>query len=243
MKSTFKSRNHICMKGDIIMNNTALKVGYWAAVNAVVAFVAYVVCFMAILFTKPIFVWTNFDDFIRIAQTSNQNFKHIAMVLMIVYGACYVIQLCSIEEIAEPSKKYYAKIAELFGTGFFVLIGINYFIQISAVRMQIKAGQTNGLEQFIQANPISAISAVNMLGWTVFFGLSCIFLALAFGSNKIEKIIKYAFFANGLMMLIGAIAYIFNVTILLFLCMYPGMGAAVITATIPLCKMFKDLQH
>lgn len=38
---------------------------------------------------------------------------------MIVYGACYVIQLCSIEEIAEASKKYYAKIAKLFGTGFF----------------------------------------------------------------------------------------------------------------------------
>ncbi len=46
---------------------------------------------------------------------------------------------------------------------FFVLIGINYFIQISAVRLQIKAGQTNGLGQFIQANPVSVFSAINML--------------------------------------------------------------------------------
>jgi len=225
------------------MNNTALKVGYWAAVIAVVAFVAYVVCFVAILLTNPIFVWTNFDDYIKIAQTSNQAFKHISMVFMIVYGACFVIQLSSIEEIIETSKKYYAKIAELFGVGFFVLIGINYFIQLSAVRLQVKAGQTNGLEQFVQANPISAFSAVNMLGWTVFFGLSCIFIALALGSTKIEKIIKYAFFANGFMMISSAIAYILDVTILLFLCMYPGMGAAVMTATISLCKMFKDLKQ
>ena len=100
---------------------------------------------------------------------------------MIVYGACFAIQICSIEEIADLSKKYYVKLGELFALGFFVLIGINYFIQISTVRMNIDAGQTHGLEQFVQVNPISAIAAINMLGWTVFFGLSCFFVSFAFG--------------------------------------------------------------
>lgn len=223
------------------MNIAALKAGYWAAVISIAAFVAYTICFIIILCIDPIFVWTNFEDYIQTLQASNQVFKHIAMVFMIVYGACFVVQLCSIEEIAEPSKKFYAKISELFGTGFYVLIGTNYFIQISAVRMQIIVGQTNGLEQFVQANPISAFSAINMLGWTVFFGLSCLFAAMAFGNTKTEKIIKYAFFANGIMMLITAMAYIFDIVIVVFLCMYIGMGVAVLTATLPLCKLFKSL--
>lgn len=225
------------------MNNIALKVGYWAAVIAVVAFVVYTVCFVAILFVNPIFLWTNFENYIKAVQTTNQTFKHIAMIFMMVYGACFVIQLSCIEEFAELSKKYYAKIAELFGIGFFALIGINYFVQISTVRMQINAGQTKGLEQFIQANPISAMAAINMLGWTIFFGLSCIFAALAFGKTKVEKIIKYAFLVNGIMMLLGAVGYLFNIAIIVFLFVNIGMGVAILTATIYLCKLFKNLQH
>ncbi|MDD3705708.1 MAG: hypothetical protein PHC45_06585 [Clostridiaceae bacterium] len=224
------------------MNKKALNVGYWSAVIAVIAFAAYTICFIAILLVNPVFIWTNFETYVKAVQTTNQTFKHIAMLLMILYGACFVIQLCSIEEITELSKKYYAKIAELFGIGFFALIGINYFIQISVVRMQIKSGQTNGLEQFIQANPISGIAAINMLGWTIFFGLSCIFVAWAFGNTKIERIIKYAFLSNGIMMLTSAIGYLFDIVIIVFLFMNIGMGVTILTATIYLSKLFRNIQ-
>jgi len=223
------------------MNKNALNFGYWSAVIAALAFVAYTICFIAILLVNPVFIWTDFETYIKAAQTTNQTFKHIAMLFMILYGACFVIHLCSIEEIAESSKKYFARIAELFGIGFFALIGINYFIQISAVRMQINSGQTNGLEQFIQANPISGIAAVNMLGWTVFFGLSCIFAALVFGNTSTEKIIKYAFLAIGIMMFTSAVGYLFDIAVLIFLCMNIGMGAAVLTAEIYLSKLFKSI--
>ena len=120
------------------------------------------------------------------------------------------------------------------------MIGINYFIQISAARMQIKSGQINGLEKFIQANPISGIAAVNMLGWTVFFGLSCIFAAWAFGNTRTERIIKYAFLSNGVMILTSAVGYMFDIVIIVFLFMNIGMGAAVLTAEIYLSKLFKS---
>jgi len=225
------------------MNKTAMRAGYWSAIIAIVAFVAYIICFIAILIMEPVFIWTNMENYLSTVQTSNQFFKHIAMAFMIVFGVCYVIQLCSIEEIADASRKYYALLAELFGTGFIVLISINYFLQIGAVRLQINAGQTNGLEQFVQGNPLSVTSAINMLGWTVFFGLSCLFVAFALGNTRREKIIKYAFLANGWMMLVSAIAYILDIKIILILTMYLGMGAAILTAEIALCKLFKDLQY
>jgi hypothetical protein len=222
------------------MNKIALKAGYWASVVAVVAFVAYTVCFIGILLVNPLFIWTNFENYIVSAQTTNQIVKHIAMIFMIVYGACFIIQLCSIEEIAKGPKKYYAKLGELFGIGFFTLICINYFVQISTVRMQIDIGQTNGLEQFIQANPISGMAAINMLGWTIFFGLSCIFAALALDSAKIEKVIKYALLANGAMMFIGVTGYLLDKAVIVFLCMNLGMGATILIATVFLCKLFKN---
>ena len=81
-----------------------------------------------------------------------------------------------------------------------------------------------------------------MLGWTIFFGLSCIFVAWAFGNTRIERIIKYAFLANGAMMLITAIGYLFDIAIIVFLFMNIGMGVAVLTATIYLSKLFKNIQ-
>ncbi|HHT48017.1 MAG TPA: hypothetical protein GXZ98_01815 [Firmicutes bacterium] len=105
--------------------------------------------------------------------------------------------------------------------------------------MQIDSGQTSGLEQFIQANPISAMAAINMLGWTVFFGLACIFAGLALGDIKIEKVSKYAFLANGVMMFTGAIGYLFDQSVVVFLCMNLGMSSAILIATIPLCYLFK----
>lgn len=224
------------------MNTKILKFGYWSSVIALLSFIIYIVCFIAILFVNPLFTWTNFEEYIRTSQTSNQAFKHIAMFFMIVYGACFVAQICSINEIVDSSKRFYVKLSELFGLGFFVLIDINYFIQISSVRLQINMNQTRGLEQFIQADPYSGISAVNMLGWTIFFGLSCIFVSLAFGNTNLEKVIKYAFLANGIMMLLGAVGYVFNIIVLTFFCMYLGMGATIFAATIPLCRLFRNLQ-
>ncbi|MGI6537921.1 MAG: hypothetical protein ACOX22_06230 [Caldicoprobacterales bacterium] len=221
------------------MNRIALKAGYISSVIGIATFVLYTFCFIAILVVNPIFIWTNFENYIMSVQTTNQIFKHIAMFLMIVYGVCFLIQVCSISEIAVKAKKYFAKLAELFGIGFLTLISINYFVQLTTVRMQVYTGQTDGLEQFIQANPVSGMAAINMLGWTIFFGLSCIFAGLALGNTKIEKVIKYAFLSNGVMMFLGLIGYLFDISVVVFLCMNLGMGSAILIATIPLCYLFK----
>jgi len=90
-------------------------------------------------------------------------------------------------------------------------------------------------------NTISGIAAVNMLGWTIFFGLSCIFAAWVFGNTRIERIIKCALLANGIMMFSSAVGYLFDIAVLIFLCMNIGMGAAVLTAEIYLSKLFKNI--
>lgn len=116
------------------MNRIALKAGYLASVIGIATFVLYTFCFIGILVVNPLFIWTNLENYIRSVQITNQIFKHIAMFLMILYGVCFIIQVCSIGEIADRTRKYYARLAELFGIGFLTLISINYFVQLSTVR-------------------------------------------------------------------------------------------------------------
>lgn len=224
------------------MNTKALTMGYYSAGAAAISFIAYTVCFAAILWVNPLFVWTNYENYIQAMQTTNQTFKHIAMFFMLVFGASYVILLCSIGEIVETSRKYYAKIGQHFGVGFFTLIGINYFVQVTAVRLQISADQVVGLEQFVQENPISVLAAINMLGWTVFFGLSSVFLSLSLQNVGKEKGVRRWFMANGVIMGISGVAYAFDISIVVFLGMFIGMGVAVLLSTLCACRLFKSLK-
>jgi uncharacterized membrane protein len=83
--------------------------------------------------------------------------------------------------------------------------------------LQIEEGITEGLSQFVQSFPISGIAAINMLGWTVFFYFSSIFVGFAFLGGKLEKFIKFIFIANAVNSLLGGIGYTFVIFSLIFL--------------------------
>jgi hypothetical protein len=62
-------------------------------------------------------------------------------------------------------------------------VGMHDFRQITAVRLNVVAGRVEGLEHFVQANPYSILSAINMLGWSVFLGLASLFVGPVFSSE------------------------------------------------------------
>jgi hypothetical protein len=223
------------------MNRSSIQLGFWSASLCVVAFVVFMVCFVAIPFVNPMFSWTNLSDYVVYENGHNQFLKYLAQFAMLLFGALYVILLASIQELAHDDKKILTRIASYFGIGFAALIGINYFVQISAVRLNVLNGRTQGLDQFIQSNPTSGIAAVNMLGWTLFLGLSSLFVAPVFSGGRLERIIRYAFLANGIICLIGGIGYIFDLVLIVYLCMDLGMGAALLVATTSLSILFRRM--
>ena len=104
--------------------------------------------------------------------------------------------------------------------------------------MSLAAGHFEGIEQFIQANPLSALLAINMLGWTLFLGLASLCVAPVFTGRGVEKTIKYAFLANGFFCLLGGIGFVIQSVALIFFSISIGMGAAVLVATIALTVWF-----
>ncbi|MGB5061376.1 MAG: hypothetical protein WBO48_21940 [Candidatus Promineifilaceae bacterium] len=223
------------------MNQISLKLGFWAAAGSAVTYIIFTVCFVAILAVQPLFVWTNMADFVVYAQGNGRFFQYLAQASMLIFGVFYVVALNSIHEIAPADKKILTRNSLSFGLIFATLIGVNYFVQISAVRFNLQMGQFAGLEQVLQANPFSAMSAINMLGFTLFFGLSSLFVAPVFSGGRLEMVIRTAFLANGVFVLVGGVSYLFQWLIVLFLTINLGMGAAMMVAVVALAIWFRRL--
>jgi len=224
------------------MKKISIKLGYWTSLICITTFVIWTICFVAIFKVNPIFKWTNLADFITYSNNYNQSFKYLAQFTMLLFAPAFLIMLHSINDYAPEDKKILSRISICFATIFATCIGIHYFVQISSVRLSIAKGQIGGLEQFIQVNPTSGIAGINLVGWTLFFSLSCFFIAPIFTGSRLNKVIKYTLIANGIICVLGGIGYVFDNIILIFLTLNLGMGAATLTATIALFIFFRRLQ-
>ncbi|MFC2137140.1 hypothetical protein ACFLTE_03090 [Bacteroidota bacterium] len=219
-------------------NQSTLKLGFWSAIISLSTFIAYVICFAGILSTSEVFLWSNYENYLEYINENNQLFKHLAQFCMLIFGISYLIIIASLVELAENGKRILANLSLYFAIIFVAFISLHYFIQISTVRLQLSNGDTEGLLQFIQGNPISASSSINMLGWTIFFGLSCLFIVPIFEK---EKLIRIAFLVNGISCLTGGVSFIFQIDIITLICMNMVMGVAVILFSIGLIKYFKNI--
>lgn len=225
------------------MTPNSVKLGYVATLICLLTFVTWIICFVAIFQLNPLFRWTNLADFIAYSSTYNQSFKYLAQFTMLLFAPAFLIIINCLHDYAPAGKKIFTRISIGFATIFTVCIGIHYFVQISSVRLSIAKEQLEGLEQFIQSNPTSGIAGINIVGWTLFFSLSCFFAAPVFTGKGLNRVIKYAFIANGIICLLGGIGYVFDNIALIFLTLNFGMGGAVLVAMTGLFMFFRRLQN
>ncbi len=223
------------------MNRLALRLGMWSAFLIAADFVLYTACFVAILMSPPIFVWTTLADYAAYTATHSSFFRDAAMYLMLIFGPLFVVLLSALHEHARDAQKILTRISTGFGLAFAILIGINYFVQLSVVRQSVLHGQLTGLEQVLQANPMSAMTGLNMLGWSLFLGLASLFAAPIFTGGRLEKSIKAALIINGLCCLLGGLSYIYEFSLGVFLFITFGMGGAVTVATLLMGVLFRRL--
>jgi len=223
------------------MNRLALRLGMWSAFLIAADFILYTVCFVAILMSPPIFVWTTLADYAAYTTMHASFFRDAAMYLMLIFGPLFVVLLSALHEYARDEQKILTRISTAFGLAFAVLVGINYFVQLSIVRQSVLHGQLTGLEQVLQANPMSAMTGLNMLGWSLFLGLASLFAAPIFAGGRLEKAIKVALIINGLCCLLGGLSYLYEFSLGVFLFITFGMGGAVTAAALLMGVLFRRL--
>jgi len=223
------------------MNEYALKTGLWAARLLILSLIIWIVSFFGIAFTSPLFIWTNLQDYLTFVQTNSQVFQNTAKLFMFLFAPIYLLLINSFYDYATEKKKPLARLSLLFATAFTITSCIHYFVQLSVVRLNIEQGYTNGLEHFVQANPLSIMTAIDMLGWTFFFGLSSLFIFPIFTGDKLNRVIRYSFVVNGIFCMLAAIGYLFQIDVLTFLCVNLGLGGAVVVIAISSMRLFGKL--
>jgi hypothetical protein len=225
------------------MDRLSIRLGYWSALVCSLTFIVYTVCFAGIASGGASFEWTALEDYVRYASATNLSLMHTAEAAMLVFGLAFIGLLNSIHALAAPERRVLTRCSLAYGTIFVALLGINYFLQISVVRLNVARGATEGLAPFIQSNPNAPINAINMLGWSVFLGLASLCLAPAFHGGRLAATVRWSFRANGAICLLGGIGYIFDSVIVVLLTMYLGMGAALLFASLALVAYFRRLER
>ena len=220
----------------------AAQVGQVSAIMAITAITVYMLSFFAILIVNPLYLWSDFTSYLAYQQQHPQAFKHVAQATMLLYPLLYLLMLNSALDTRPIDKQFVLRAGLQFALGFAVLAGMHYWVQITAVRMNLEKGTPDGLLQFIQAKPDSAMSAINMLGWTVFYGLSSLFAAPAFSAGKVERALRWIFIVNGANCLIGGIAYLLDATLIVAVTMNLVMGGCMLAISVLMLLHFRR-QH
>lgn len=220
------------------MNRLVQRIGFWASLIAAISLVIFTICFVAIAVTQDVTMWTNLDDYLKGILINNQIYKYVAQTCALVFGLSYLAILNCIGEIANSKKKILSKVSVSFGIIFITLIGINYFIQITAVQFNIQARITDGLSNWIMFNPNSISLSIAMLGWTIMFGLSSLFAVPIFEGKGISRTIRVLFILNGVFCLLGGFGFLIQNIALVNLTINMGMGGVMTILTIVLSRYF-----
>ena len=206
------------------MNAGSAKIGFFMSIVSLVSFIIYILCFVAILLVCEPFVWTNINGLSFHEANNPVIYKYLGMVCMIIFSCVFVVMVACMFPAKKESKSCVFFVALSFSVAFCICISINYFVQISATRLQLLTGFTAGLEQFTQSFSISAINAINMLGWTLFYSIATFALSFLFDATSLGRKAKFFCLANSAMMLLGMVGYIINSYPILLVTMNMGLG-------------------
>ncbi|OQY01138.1 MAG: hypothetical protein B6I20_07950 [Bacteroidetes bacterium 4572_117] len=224
------------------MNKNIINLGFWAAIICMSAFIIWIISFVGIAMTSPLFMWENFESYIQYVNSNSQFFQYLAKSFMIIFALAYLILSIVFQEMANNDKKILAKIGLTFGIIFTMLTTIHYFVQISAVRFALETNELAGIEHFLQAKPTSVMSSINMLGWTLFLGLSSLFMFFSFNTKELTKGIKTGFLINAISCLLAGFGFLFQIDLITFLFINLGLGGGMLLLSISSSRYFFKLK-
>lgn len=221
------------------MKTLSYKVGYFTSLVSALIFFSWMICFIGIALTSPIFFWTGMADYLNYTEQNSQILQIVAKALMLVFGPLFVVLINSYYEFVPNEKKFLIRLSLLFALGFAILSSMHYFVQLSSVRLNLLEGNINGMELFVQANPNSIMTSIDMLGWTLFLGMSSFAIFSVFGND--QRIIRFAFLANGISCMLAGVGYVFQIDLLTFLFANLGVGGALLVVMIYSARLFRRL--
>lgn len=214
------------------MNKIILNTGLWATVTCLASFIVWIVSFILIAVQAPLFYWTTIEDYIVYVNSNSQLFQHLAKSFMIIFGLAYMVLVIIFSEFVNSDRIILAKIGIVFAFMFALVSSIHYFAQITSVRFALDKNEYAGLAHFLQSNPTSFLSSVNMLGWTLFLALSSFFTYLGLKATPATKGIQLGLLTTTVSGVLGGIGYVFQIDLITCISINLGIGVSFFILTI-----------
>jgi hypothetical protein len=117
------------------------------------------------------------------------------MYLTLLMMLAFLALAACIRERAAGGRKVFGTIGLSLAAASFTTITIDYFIQLRTVQPALLRGELDGLAILSQYNPHGVFIALEELGFLV-MGLSFVFLALALGVSRPERITRWVFLVS-----------------------------------------------
>jgi hypothetical protein len=157
------------------MDPKMVSLGFWSAV-----IMAVVVIFSGITATTAV--------------------KIPSLVSGILLIPAFILLMACIHEYASADRKFFSRLGMLFSIGYAVLIGFNYYMQLTLVQQNLYS------EIFAMDDPQSIMWVIEVLGYG-FMGLATLSAAFIFTTGKLEHAIRWLFIINGILGVGGMIGY------------------------------------
>ena len=183
------------------MNFSIKKTGLTATISIIL---------LTLLFMTAIIIFPQ-DDYHSAASYLGKFDK--TSLLPIIPGFLLVIAniplFAALYSYATSEKKIFALTGTLFGAGYMVCSGTNYFIQMGMIVRNISEPESAVIATFLMANPGSYTYAIDNLGY-LFLSLSFLVFSGIFNQRGFHSWIKTILIIFGISGLLGALGYILN---------------------------------
>jgi len=171
---------------------SAKALGFWSAVLATVFSLTYVVGQIA-----EWLGWLGSEGGPESASTP------LGLVVLLTpslfLGPAFLVLAVSIHELASSDRRIWSHAAVVFATAYAVLIGVNYYVQLTLVAPRIAAGRTQGIEPFLFTPFDSFLYSVDILGYS-FMSVATLFAARVFTGDGLQRVVRRFLTANGLLL-------------------------------------------
>lgn len=116
----------------------------------------------------------------------------LMMLAFLVLAACLRFR-------GEGDRQIFGSVGLALAVSSFVVISIDYFIQLRTVQPSLRRGEADGLTIISQYNPHGIFIALEELGYLL-MGLSFAFLAFTLGHSRLERITRRVFLIASVLM-------------------------------------------
>jgi hypothetical protein len=211
-----------------VFTETARTVARLSLLSMFLAFAAYTVAYVVLLVRYRPPAWTSSSAFLAGRGQPWFRLLTFCQACAFVTPLFFVAFVAGLDASVTPEYEALTRIALAAAVVFAALSSVYYFVQMALAAADPEGAGDAGPDQILQLNPRAAFTAVNILGWTLFFAVACLCLGPLFlGGSAGSEVLAVLLLANGVVCLAGTAGYLGRVRAL-NLVFFNGMGLAVL---------------